>query len=336
MMESLLVPKAGYDFIGLDTIGFSRSISFGGLKRNVKALHKQIINRKRASKILEDFKPNVVLGTGGFVCIPIVMEAVKRNIPTFIQESNAFPGKATKFLGDKVTAVLIVNEDAKKNLKDSVNTVITGNPISENVLNYGRERARQEMGLSENEICILSFGGSLGADTINRSMSALIGFTTKNYKNIVHVHATGNSYKNKFMELMSEENVTLSGGNRLDIREYIDDMPRCINAADIVISRSGSITLNEIMCCGKASILIPSPNVTENHQYHNAMVLGSRGGAIVIEEKNLGEEKLILNVKKLLDNPHKIKEIGKIASKMAIVNANSRIYSEIKKVLPGY
>lgn len=336
MIESILVPKAGYDFVGLDTIGFSRSISFGGLKRNVEAVHKQIVGRKKAKKIIEDFKPNVVLGTGGFVCIPIVTEAAKRKIPTFIQESNAFPGKATKYLGSRVNAVLIVNEAAKKNLKSSVNTVVTGNPVSEQVINYGRDRARKELGLGDNEICILSFGGSLGADTINKSMAALMGFTMAHYKNVKHIHATGKSYKDEFDKLLFGHKVNVSENKNLDIREYIDDMPRCINAADIVISRSGSTTLNEISCCGKASILIPSPNVTENHQYHNAMVLGENGGAIVIEEKNLGEEKLIFTVRNLLDNPHNITKIGKKAGEMAITDACARIYTEIKKVLPGY
>lgn len=332
-MEARLVPESGFDFAGLDTSGFYRKLTPKGIAHNINAVRQQMTSGKKVKAILGEFKPDVVLGTGGYVCAPVLSQAVKKRIPTLLHESNAYPGITTKLLAKRVNTVLLTSEDAKQHLHPSANCVITGNPIREDILFYSRERARTELNIKNGQICILSFGGSLGADAINKAMAAVMGFTA-DQPHICHIHATGAYYKEIFPKLLADQGINLESHPRLYIREYIDDMARCMNAADIIISRSGSTTVNEIAGAAKASILIPSPNVTENHQYHNAMSLGARGGAIVIEEKTLSNEKLILYVKDLTTNPEKIKKIAKKAGEMAIVDANDRIYQEIRKVLP--
>lgn len=332
-MESKLVPKAGIDFVGLETSGISRSISFSGIKHNIKAVIQQIEAGNKAKKIIKDFNPDIVIGTGGYVCVPIMRQAAKLKYKTIIHESNSFVGIATKMVAKRMDAVLVVNEDAKNRLPKTANVEVTGNPISEDFIFYGREKARKELGIKENEFCILSFGGSLGAELINKRMASVMAFT-KDYPNIKHIHATGAFYKDEFPQMLKQNGVNaVQYNDRFYIREYIDDMARCFNAADLIISRAGASTINEISCSSKASILIPSPNVTENHQYHNAMYLGSRDGAIVIEEKDLSDERIVSEIKNLIENPNKIKKIQQNAGKFAIVDSNQRIYNKVKEIL---
>ncbi|MFQ8599407.1 MAG: UDP-N-acetylglucosamine--N-acetylmuramyl-(pentapeptide) pyrophosphoryl-undecaprenol N-acetylglucosamine transferase [Oscillospiraceae bacterium] len=210
---------------------------------------------------------------------------------------------------------------------------MTGNPVRSGFLYTTKKEARRELGLDD-RMTVVSFGGSLGAERVNMAVADLIAWSVRK-KQIQHIHATGRYGTELMPELLAERRVNLAQNPQVDIREYIDNMPQCFAAADLVICRAGAITLSELQIAGRAAILIPSPNVAENHQYHNAMVLVRHGAARIIEEKDLTGEKLIQMVKELLENPNKLAELSKNAAKMAIVDTNDRIYEVIRQLAGG-
>ncbi|MFA9380571.1 MAG: undecaprenyldiphospho-muramoylpentapeptide beta-N-acetylglucosaminyltransferase [Acetanaerobacterium sp.] len=330
-MEAQLVPAAGFAFLGIHSRGIVRRSGPSAIKKNINAVLQLYSARREAAIIIKDFTPDLVLGTGGYVSAPVILQASAMGIKTLTHEQNAFPGMTTKLVSKHVDMVLLAVEEAKRYLSPKVRYVVTGNPIREEIIFYKKDRARSELGLDERP-CILSFGGSLGARAINEAVADLMAWHSKD-KSVYHIHGTGKKGYETFLELLKQRGVSLSDNPQLMVREYIDDMPRCNAAADLVISRSGAITLSEIQASAKASILIPSPNVTENHQYHNAMVLGRRNAAIVIEEKDLTGGRLINTVGELIARPDKLKALAAGAAQLAIVDANERIYSRIKQLL---
>jgi len=228
--------------------------------------------------------------------------------------------------------VLLAFEKARERLPDGPVYTVTGNPVRPDVIIASREKARRKLGIAEGKSCILSFGGSLGAQRINETVAELIAWHNGSGR-VHHIHATGKYAKELMPRLLREKGVKFEDNPDLDIREYINDMPDCLAAADIVISRAGAITLSEIEASGKASILIPSPNVAENHQYHNAMVLAQRQAAIVIEEKELTGERLIEETKKLLGDPVRLLMLGQNASAGAKIHAAEQIADEILELV---
>lgn len=326
-MEAQLVPKAGFNFAPIEVLGFQRKISFTNIKRNINALACLMTASGKARKIIADFKPDVVMGTGGYVSGPVLRTAAKMGIKTLTHEQNAFPGVTTKLLCKYVDKVLLAVPKAKERLPKGPAYVITGNPIRQEILFAGREQSRRDLSIGE-RICILSFGGSLGAQRVNEAVAGMIAQLHQTGRTH-HIHATGMYGTTLFPTLLSEKGVEIKGDPHLDIREYIDDMPRCLAAADLVICRAGAISISELQAAGKASILIPSPNVAENHQYHNAMVLAERSAALVLEEQDLTPEKLTEMVSALISDPQEISNLGFNASSMSIIDASKRICDEI-------
>ena len=329
-MESRLVPNAGFDFTPIEVRGFQRQFSFRNLKNNILAVKCLLTSQFRARKIIRDFKPDVVIGTGGYVSGPIVLQASRMGVKTVIHEQNAFAGVTTKLLSPRVDVALLAVEAAAKYLDKSCPHVTVGNPIRDAILTASRRNAREKLSVGD-KTCVLSFGGSLGAARVNEAVAELMKQHTQN-GGYYHIHATGSYEKESFPKLLDKLGVDKNYPS-LDIREYIDDMPECIAAADVMICRAGAITLSEIEAAGKASILIPSPNVAENHQYHNAMVLANAGAAVVIEEKDLTGEKLNKTFEELTRDKETLSRLGVNASKLAVVDSADRIYAEIVKVL---
>ncbi len=329
-MESKLVPAAGFAFETIDIRGFVRSFSPKSILKNLATVGKVLGAEHRAGKILEKFRPDVVMGTGGYVCGPVVKKAAAMGIPTVIHEQNAFPGVTIKLLSKKADRVLLAVEEAGKHLDPSVSYTVTGNPVRSGFLYTTKKEARRELGLDD-RMAVVSFGGSLGAERVNMAVADLIAWSVRK-KQIQHIHATGRYGTELMPQLLTERRVNLAQNPQVDIREYIDNMPQCFAAADLIICRAGAITLSELQVAGRAAILIPSPNVAENHQYHNAMVLVHHGAARIIEEKDLTGEKLIQMVKELLENPEKLAALSKNAAKMAIVDTNDRIYDVIRQL----
>lgn len=325
-MESKLVPAAGFDFKTIDITGFHRSLKPKDLLFNLKTVQKMLTSSKAARSILKEFAPDAAVGFGGYVSGPVIRQAVKLGMKTAIHEQNAFPGVANKALAKTVDAVMLTVEDAGKYLECKNPYIVTGLPVRGEITRANRELARMELGL-DNRPMILSTGGSLGARAINEAMTEVI---VKHHKQApyYHMHAMG-QYGLWMRDLLKEKGVDLKREKNLMIREYIDDMDRCYAAADLVIGRAGASSISELQALGKPSILIPSPNVAENHQYHNAMALVSRGAAKMIEEKDLTGERLSAMVEELLGNPSLLQEIGKNAKAMAKNDAKEKIAETI-------
>ncbi|HCA54857.1 MAG TPA: undecaprenyldiphospho-muramoylpentapeptide beta-N-acetylglucosaminyltransferase [Ruminococcaceae bacterium] len=329
-MEERLVPQAGFNFKGITVQGFRRKVSFKALKENIVTVKKAITAGKDAKKIIEEFQPDICIGTGGYVSGPVLRAAAKLGIPTMIHEQNAYPGVTNKMLSKHADRVLLAMPDARQHFKGHCRFVDTGNPVRGEILVQEKAAARRQLGLDERPV-ILSFGGSLGARKINESLADVIARSAQDGR-YQHIHAYG-QYGKWFPDLLKEKGADLEKATNLDIREYINDMPVCLAAADLVIARAGAITLSEIQVKGKPSILIPSPNVAENHQYHNAMSLVKQEAAVMIEEKDLTPEKLTEEIDKLASDPQRLAAYAENAQRMAIADAAKRIYSVMIEVL---
>lgn len=328
-MEQRLVPQAGFDIKSITISGFKRSFSPKNMVENVKTVTRTFTSSHEAKKIISEFKPDICIGTGGYVSGPVIRTAAKMGIPCIIHEQNAYPGVTNKMLAKSVSKVMLAVPDAKKYF-EKADFVVTGNPVRGDILTADKEESRAELKLDGRPM-ILSFGGSLGARKINEAVADIVARSGKDGR-YQHIHAYG-KYGDWFPDLVKEKGTDISQCTNLDIRPYIDNMPTCMAAADLVICRAGAITLSEIQAMGKPAILIPSPNVAENHQYHNAMALVNAGAAEIIEESELSGETLMKTVDKMLLDPEKLKTISENSRKMAITDANERIYSIVKKTL---
>lgn len=329
-MEERLVPAAGFDFKSITVSGFQRKPSLKNLKKNAAALVHVFTASREARRIIGGFQPDICVGTGGYVAGPVIREAIKMGIPSVIHEQNAFPGVTNKMLSGHANRTMLAVADAEKYLSPKARCVLTGNPVRQEVIRAQRDAARKKLGLDDRPL-ILSFGGSLGARRINEAAADLLAESAKSGR-FQHIHGYG-QWGKWFPDLLKEKGVDLSVHPEINVREYIDDMPDCLAAADLVICRAGAITLSELQAQGRASILIPSPNVAENHQYHNAMALVSRGAAVLIEEKDLSGPALCEKVSELYSKPETIQTLAQNAKKMAILDANRRICKIMKEVL---
>lgn len=322
-MEAKLVPAAGFDFKTISISGFQRKISFENIIRNIKTVWRLLFAGRAVKKILKEFNPDVVVGFGGYVSGPVVRTAAKMGIKTAIHEQNAFPGVTNKMLAKEADAVMLTVADAQKYLECKNEPVVTGLPVRTEILKADRDFARAELGVYDDTPVVFSFGGSLGAKTINNAMVELIASLYKKV-NCKFIHGYG-QYGKWVPDAMREKGIDVDNDKNIDVREYIYDMDKCLAAADIIICRSGASTLSEIEAVGRASVLIPSPNVAENHQYHNAMTLVNANAARVIEEKDLTAEKLLDTVRELLENKNLRDEMGVNANKIAVSDACDRI-----------
>ncbi len=326
-MEARLVPAAGFDFKTIEISGFNRILNLNGIKQNIKTLSRLLKSSSQAKNIIKDFGPDVVIGFGGYVSGPVVRAAAKLGIPTAIHEQNAFPGVTNKALAKMVDAVMLTAEQAKQYMQPKNPAIVTGLPIRGELLEADRDIARSELGLDEKPF-ILSMGGSLGAKAINEAMLEVIANRAKS-KKCTFMHATGKDCPD-FAQHLEEKGVSAADKNVI-VRDYINDMHRCLAAADLVICRAGASSLSEFQALGKPSILIPYPFATENHQLHNAMALSDKGAAIVIEESKLTPAVLMQHIDTLLESPGKLEKMGRAAKSMAVTDAQQRIV----KVLEG-
>ncbi len=325
-LEAKLVPEKGYDFYTIDVAGFQRKLTPGNIIKNISAVKKAVVSSIDSKKLLKEINPDIVVGTGGYVSGPVLKQAQKLGFKTAIHEQNAFPGVTTKMLASGADAVMLAMPEAKKYLNLKREPIITGNPIRGELLSIDRNTARKKLGVDERPL-ILSFGGSLGARRINEAVTELIKWHNKTEK-FYHIHATGKYGYSAMIEALGSTELS----KMIDVREYINDMDICMAAADLVICRAGAITLGELQACSKPAILIPSPYVAENHQYHNALTLKRAGAAELIEEKELSGESLIKAVSHLIENKEKLASMSEAARKNAIIDANERIYKTLMQI----
>jgi len=325
-MEAKLVPAAGFDFKTIEISGFQRKVTPENIKKNMKTIFRIFKSSKQARKIIKDFKPDVVVGFGGYVSGPVLREAIKLKVPTAIHEQNAFPGITNKTLAKKVDRVMLTTEQAEKYIKSKNPCIITGLPVRHEMITADKDIARAELGI-DNRPMILSMGGSLGARAINDAVCELIAAKAKD-NDCIFIHAMG-QYGLWVPKRLKELGVNLEEQKNVIVREYIDDMHRCMPAADLIICRAGASSLSEIEALGKASILIPSPNVAENHQFHNAMALVNNNAAVIIEEKDLTGERLLAEVNRLIKDKTLLNDIEQNAKAMSILDATHNISKTI-------
>ncbi len=322
-METKLVPGAGFELKTIRIAGFQRKISLENIFRNILAVIYLILSPLSVRKIIKAFAPDVVVGFGGYVSGPVVQMAAKMGIPTAIHEQNAYPGVTNKTLAKAVDKVMLTTEEAEKFLASKNKPVVTGLPVRGEMLRADKDISRAEMGIKDNQKLVLSMGGSLGAMTINNAMVELISEYADN-KNLYFLHGMG-QYGLWVPQKLKEKGVDCETQSNVEIREYISDMDRCMAAADVVICRAGASSLSELQALGKASILIPSPNVAENHQYHNAMALVNKNAALIIEEKDLTKEKMKELFEKLVFDDEKRLAMETNARAMAVMDAKEKI-----------
>ena len=328
-MESKLVPQAGFELRTIKIQGFYRSFKWEDIKHNLKTLWLLLRSSSAVKKIIKDFKPDLVIGFGGYVSGPVLRMAAKMGIPTAIHEQNAFPGVTNKALAGKVDRVMLTSEKAEQYMKPKNPVTVTGLPVRGDLLKGDGVSARAELGF-EGKPLILSMGGSLGAKPINDAVYGLIK-NKCNDNDCIFLHATGKNGTD-FAQRLENDGIKLDEHKNIIITEYID-IPKYLPAADLVICRSGASTLSELQATGKASILIPSPYVAENHQYHNAMALVNNNAAMIIEEKDLTPEKLTQTVNELLADRDKLTQTGKNAREMAVIDSTERIYRTICEIV---
>lgn len=282
-LESQLVPARGYDIRYIDVQGLDRHNPL----RNFKTAAKYLKSKKRAEEIIEEFDPDAVIGTGGYVCGPVVSAAANLGVKCYIQEQNAFPGLTNKMLEKKVENVFLGFEDAGKYFKHPEKHIVTGNPVRGEFFTCDGKSARKELGVSDSDFVLLAFGGSLGASRLNRAMMDVIRkYSGK--EGIQVFFATGKNYYSPVMSNLEGMGIDTSGN--IHVSEYISHMEKYLAACDLCVCRSGALTVSEIAVSGRASILIPSPNVTGDHQTYNARALSDKGGAILLPEKKLVED----------------------------------------------
>ncbi len=326
-LEAKLVPQKGYDFYPVSVSGFQRKMNFSAIKHNAIAAKQAVTASFAAKKLLKRLKPDVVVGTGGYVSGPVLREAAKLGIKTAIHEQNAYPGVTNKMLSGVVDRVMLAMPEAKKQFKKFKKMDVTGNPVRGELALLNKKQARARLNIKDDLPLVLSFGGSLGARRINESVEELMRYNVKE-KSFYQIHAAGRGgYK-----VMKDNLSDIKLGKNIDLREYINDMDVCLAAADLVVCRAGAITLSELSFCGKASLLIPSPYVSENHQFHNAMTLKNAGAAEIIEEKDLSGQKLINTVVNLMNNPGLLSEMGAKAQKCSFKSATETIYNIIMEL----
>ena len=301
-MEEKLVPQAGYELKCLPASGLSRKLNMQGIKQNFYAIKCVLSAVGACKKIYREFKPDAVIGTGGYASFPALYAAQSMGIPTCVHEANALPGVTTKMAASRADRVLVAFEESRRYYKKPEEVRVVGMPIRKDFTETTREQARAALGLTENDKLVVSAFGSLGAKVMNETMADMMPLEQKDNFPFRHIHATGSFGKEWMPRRVRDNGVDWENCSRIDIREYIYDMPVLLNAADVVIGRAGSGTCNELGATGAPCILVPSPNVTNNHQEKNARVLEAAGGAVVMLESEVTAEKMYAQVMELLND----------------------------------
>ena len=313
-LEKTLVPANGYDIRLIPVQGFDRKNPFKNVK-TVKVLREA---NREAKKVMAEFRPDFVVGTGGYASAPIIGNAHKLGIPSYIHEQNAFPGVTNKMGEKHATKMFLGFEEAGQYFKYPEKHIVTGNPVRADFMATDREKAREKLGVGEDDFVLLAFGGSQGAGRINKAMMSVIEhFNGENSINICL--ATGRNYYHAVTDELKETGDEIKGNIR--IMEYIDNMPEFLNAADMVVSRSGALTVAEVTVCGKPAVFIPFPAATGNHQFFNARAVAEKGGANVIEEKNLDNDSLISTITDMMKHPEGLKDMSEKSRSCAAEDA---------------
>lgn len=320
-MENRIVPEAGFRIEGIDASGFNRK----NIMANVETLKNLRAGGKEAYEILKEYKPDVVIGTGGYVTGTVLTVAHRMSVPCFIHEQNAIPGMANKLISEYATGVFISFEGTGKGFRHQNRVFYTGNPVRSDFATLDRAECRKKLGLADEDIMVLATGGSLGAAVLNREIVQLVNELTLPEVKVFFV--SGKRYYDEIKAQCEGKNVTLI--------DYANNMPELMCASDLVVSRAGAIAVSEITASGKPAVLVPSPNVTNNHQYFNAKKIADEGAALLIEEKDLteGGDVLASEILSLLARPESLASMAGNAKRIGKTDAADAIYEKLVQML---
>ena len=329
-LEKDLTSRAGYELKKIDAYGFSKKISIDNIKKMIKTLK----GFKEAKKIIREFKPDVVIGTGGYICGAVISSAHSLKIPTMLHESNAYPGLAVKMLAKKTDTILLGIKEAENHLKKAKKIVYTGNPTKVKKLNLSDadvRRIKREIKVDESLPLVLVFGGSQGARVINNTIVEIV--KNKLNKNYQIVCAAGKEQYELVKQELEKTGIDINNIENTIILPYIYNMDEVMSIADLVVARSGAMTLTELAIIGKPAIFIPLPSSSANRQEDNARVFEKNGAAKVILNNELNENNLNKEINNIISNKEIVNNMGKAASKMAVFDAENRIYQEVQKLI---
>ena len=326
-MEMNLVPREGFRILPLRVTNLSRGRHLADIGHNLATMRNVLDSEQEAKRILKEFMPDVILGTGGYVCYPVLHEGSKLRIPTLIHESNAVPGLTTKLLAEQVSCVLLGYEESRAHYPKVRDLRVTGTPVRGAFSSYTGEQAKAELGIPENMPLVVSMWGSLGSGHMNETLVKMLPLM-KNQKDFFLIHATGSGYYRTISEELSEAGVLPKDCNA-DIKEYIYDSERVLSAADLVLCRAGASTLSELSSIGKPALIVPSPNVTNNHQEKNARLVEHAGGAKVLLEGEFDAESFLSEVRQLLKDREKLRTMSENMRKISVSDALDRIIDAV-------
>ncbi len=329
-LENDLVPRAGYDLKTINAYGLSKKISV----ENFRRIRKTVKGIFEAKKIIEDYKPDIVIGTGGYICGAAVIAAKSCKVPVLLHESNAFPGKAVKMAARRCNTILVSFKEATNKIHFCKNVVFTGTPIKIKKRNYSNTEKSsiiKSIGLSDTKPIVLVFGGSQGAQKINETICEIIEESMN--ENYQIVWASGPKQFDNIKNRLARKNININNIKNCKIFPYIYNMEEIENVSDLIVSRSGAMTITEIANLSKPSILIPLPNVSNDHQMYNAKVLEKVGAAVIIKNNELNSEVLNNSIKQIVLDNKKSQQMGKNAYTIANENVEEKIYDEIKKLI---
>lgn len=335
-MEEKLVPASGYRLETLPASGMARGISFKAVKHNVRALRRVFRSVKQCKKIIAEFGADVVIGTGGYASFPMLLAGSMMKVPTCVHESNAMPGLTTRLIADRVDRVLACFPESAKYYRHPEKVEIVGMPVRREFIYTAKEAARKELGLGERPVIVSAFG-SQGARAMNEMITELFRIEQAEGFPFQHIHAAG-SYGWRWMpEYVRQKGVDWEQADGIIMKEYLYNMPTVMAAADVIISRAGASSCNEIAASGTPCILIPSPNVTDNHQEKNAKALADAGGAVMIREKECTAQILYEQIKVLLEDKQQYDRMRRALQGMVVLDSAEqicRIIADLAKKKP--
>lgn len=330
-MEMDLVPREGYPIKALKITNISRELNLEGMLHNIETLKNVAHSHREAKRIIREFKPDAVIGTGGYVCYPVLSAAAELGIPTALHESNAVPGLTTRLLAEHVSRIMVGLEESISSYAHPERVRFTGTPVRGEFGCFTKDTARSELGFPKDKKLVVSVWGSLGAGHMNKTICGMIPLLRED-EDFRLIHAAGSMYYEQVLQTLQgcAPNYEQLGA---DVREYIYDMPRVMAAADLILCRAGASTISELCYLGKPVIMVPSPNVTNNHQEKNARVLERAGGARVLLEGEFDERLLLESVRELLADEEKLDAMSRAMSALAVPDAADRICGQILDML---
>lgn len=328
-IERQLIEEAGWPFRSVEISSFHRSLKPKEIRHNLVSLRNLIRSPGEARALLREFPADLVVGTGGYASYPVIREAARQGIPTAIHESNAIPGLTTRLLEPHADLIMVGFEECRKNYRHPEKVLVTGTPVRGDFFTYTKKEAKQKLGMDDGRPVIVSFWGSLGASEMNRQTARFLALEAAEGRPFHHIHAAGVVGSRQMTAHLADAGVDLSKTPELEVREYIHDMGTLMRAADLVICRAGASTISELTALGVPAIIVPSPNVTHNHQEHNARVLADAGGAVMILEKDSSGQLLYDTARSILKDDTRRAEMSAAMASLGVIDATEKIYAAV-------